>query len=200
MSEHVSADDLKRIKSIMESLLVVASEAITVDEIQETLEEGFRLTHQDIAALLEELKIEYVQNQRGYQITEIGGKYQLCTESQNADWVKKFLQVKHAEGLSKPALESLAIIAYRQPITKVEIEGIRGVNVDGVLKKLIEKGLVRTQGKKDIMGHPFLYVTTERFLDYFGLKSLDDLPQREELRHVTSHKVSHELKEVAQQN
>lgn len=179
------ASDIQRIKSILESLLIVAAEPVTSEEFKKTLEGTWEITSKDIDQWIGELKAQYKGETRGWQITEIAGKYQLCTESQNADWVKKFLEIKNAEGLSKPALETLAIIAYRQPITKLEIEGIRGVNIDGMLKKLLDKGLVKTRGRKEILGHPFLYVTTEKFLEYFGLRSLDDLPQKEELKIVS---------------
>jgi segregation and condensation protein B len=177
----IEPNDLKKIKSIIESILIVSAEPLSVEDIKKTVGESWEITPKEIYLLLQELKTEYVETLRGYQIAEIAEKFQLCTDPQNADWVKKFLQVKNAEGLSKPALETLAIIAYRQPITKLEIEGIRGVNVDGMIKKLIEKSLIKTRGKKEILGHPFLYVTTEKFLEYFGLRSLDDLPQKEEL-------------------
>jgi segregation and condensation protein B len=177
----IEPNDLKKIKSIIESILIVSAEPLSVEDIRKTVGESWEITPKEIYLLLQELKTEYLETLRGYQIAEIAEKFQLCTDPQNADWVKKFLQVKNAEGLSKPALETLAIIAYRQPITKLEIEGIRGVNVDGMIKKLIEKSLIKTRGKKEILGHPFLYVTTEKFLEYFGLRSLDDLPQKEEL-------------------
>ncbi|MBI1869871.1 MAG: SMC-Scp complex subunit ScpB [Chlamydiae bacterium] len=180
-------------KSILESILMVAAEPVSLQDIQETFEGEMEISSLEILAFIEELKIEYLSQMRGYQITEVAGKYQLCTDPQNAQWVKKFLQAAHAEGLSKPALETLAIIAYRQPLTKLEMEGIRGVNVDGVLKKLTDKGLIRTRGKKDIMGHPFLYVTTERFLEYFGLKSLEDLPQKQELSFKKTNGISERL-------
>lgn len=174
--------DKKRIKSIIESIFIVAAEPLSYAELKETIEGEWDVNAQEMESLIHELQNEYLQDLRGFQISEIAGKYQLCTASQNADWVKSYLRVKNAEGLSKPALETLAVIAYRQPITKVEIEGIRGVNVDGVLKKLTEKGLIKTRGKKEVLGHPFLYVTTEKFLEYFGLKNLEELPQKDELK------------------
>ena len=173
--------DIQRIKSILESLLLVASEPLTYDDIKNTLASSWQMTTKEILDLMTELREGYEAALHGFQITEIAGKFQICTDPKNAEWVKQFLRVRNAEGLSKPALETLAIIAYRQPITKLEVEGIRGVNVDGVLKKLCDKGLIRTRGKKEILGHPFLFVTTEKFLEYFGLRSLEDLPQKEEL-------------------
>lgn len=178
----LEASDLAQIKSIIESLLIVSGDPLCMEDIHETLQEKWTLTIPEIVAVINTLKEEYQAGSRGLQITEIAEKFQICTNSQNADWVKKYLKIKNAEGLTKPALETIAIIAYRQPITKLEIEGIRGVNVDGVLKKLLDKGLIKTRGKKEMLGHPFLYVTTEKFLDYFGLSSTDDLPKREELQ------------------
>jgi segregation and condensation protein B len=188
--------DLRRIKSIIESLLIVSAEPLSVEEIKKTVEDEWEISSKEILDLLQALKGEYQSQSRGYHIVEIAEKFQLCTDPQNAEWVKNFLQVKHADSLSKPALETLAIIAYRQPITKIEIEGIRGVNVDGMIKKLLEKNLIRTRGKKEVLGHPFLYVTTEKFLEYFGLRSLEDLPQREELTRLVSKRENIPVKPV----
>ncbi len=182
----IQEQDIVKIKSIIESLLVVSGEPLSIDEIKSSLDQEWDISTQEITDLLEALKAEYASGNHGFQIMEIAGKLQFCTHPQNAEWVKRLLQVRNSEGLSKPALETLAIIAYRQPITKVEIEGIRGVNADGVLKKLTDKGLIRTRGRKEVLGHPFLYGTTERFLEYFGLKSLNDLPQKEELKVIPS--------------
>lgn len=194
--------ELARIKSIVESLLVVSGEPLSIDEIKSTFDQEWTISTKEIAALVEELKNEYQTQARGFQIMEIAGKLQFCTHPQNAEWVKRLLQVRNSEGLSKPALETLAIIAYRQPITKIEIEGIRGVNADGVLKKLTDKGLIKTRGRKEVLGHPFLYVTTEKFLEYFGLRSLDDLPQKEELKapDIKTTRTQNEPTETAAEN
>lgn len=174
-------DEPRRMRSIVESILVVSGEPVSLEDLKQTLGRNWNISIQDIKNLLGELHRDYTQEGRGYQIKEIAGKFQLYTDPSNAEWVKHYLSLKNAHRLSKPALETLAIIAYRQPVTKLEIEGIRGVNVDGVLKKLTGMGLVRTKGRKEIPGHPYCYITTEKFLDYFGLKNLAELPKRDEL-------------------
>lgn len=104
----------------------------------------------------------------------------MCSSPDNENWVKKMYQERTKQKLSVAALETLAIIAYKQPITRVEVEAIRGVNVDNVAKKLTDSGLIKIGGHKDVIGRPFLYVTTRKFLEYFGINSLKDLPKLED--------------------
>ena len=170
-----------KLRSIIESLMIVSSDLVSAEEIRAVIQKDWPLTTAEIRAALYELQKDYEVSQRGLRIVEIAEKFQLCTSPENAEWVKRYLQEKNVEKLSKPALETLAIIAYRQPLTKLEMEGIRGVNVDGVMKKLLDRGLIAARGRREILGHPNLYVTTDKFLEYFGLKNLDDLPQRSEL-------------------
>jgi segregation and condensation protein B len=141
-----------------------------------------RVTEAEIAAALEELKIEYVQEQRAFQIIEKAEGWQLVTDPAFAPWVRQLFPAPKPARLTAPGLETLAIIAYRQPITRADVEAVRGVNIDGVLQTLMERGLVKIAGRAEIPGRPLLYETTQFFLDHFGLRNLDELPNVEELR------------------
>lgn len=125
--------------------------------------------------IVDDLRREYDDEGRGMQIVFVAGGYQMATRPAHADYIAR-LNVGTRQALSKPALETVAMIAYRQPITRAELETIRGVRVDGVLNTLIERGLVRPVGRKKAPGRPVLYGTTPEFLRWFGLASLDDLP------------------------
>jgi segregation and condensation protein B len=165
------------IKGAIESIIFISEGSIPAAEIQNVLE-GLDL--ETIKNIVEELKNEYSQRNSGIRIVEVAGGYQMVTSPNYAQFIKKFYKLKHAEKLSMPSLETLSIIAYKQPVTKVEIESIRGVNVDGVIKNLLEKSLIRIVGRKEVVGRPFVYGTTRSFLEYFGLNSLDELPDVEE--------------------
>jgi segregation and condensation protein B len=141
-----------------------------------------RVTETEIAAALEQLKIEYVQERRAFQIIEKAEGWQFATDPEYAPWVRQLFPTPKPARLSAPALETLAIIAYRQPITRADVEAIRGVNIDGVLQTLMERGLVKIAGRAEIPGRPLLYETTQFFLDHFGLRNLGELPNVEELR------------------
>src|SRR2546429_3303551 len=141
-----------------------------------------RVTESEIGAALEELKIEYVQEQRAFQLIEKAEGWQLVTDPVFARWVRQLFPVPKPARLTAPGLETLAIIAYRQPITRADVEAVRGVNIDGVLQTLMERGLVKIAGRAEIPGRPLLYETTKLFLDHFGLRNLDELPNVEELR------------------
>lgn len=166
----------REFKDIIEALLFVCEKPLSLDEIKELL----GLEKRFIRELIEELKVEYIQN-HCFRIREVAGGYQVVTDSKYAPWLRKLFRQKRNEQLSKAALETLAIVAFKQPITKPEIEFIRGVDVDGVLKGLLEKGLIRIAGRKKTVGRPLLYATTKKFLEYFGLNSLEELPSPDEL-------------------
>jgi segregation and condensation protein B len=165
------------IKGAIESIIFISEGPIQVAEIQNIIE---GLDTETVKSIVEELKNEYEQRNSGIKIVEVAGGYQMVTSPHYAQFIKKFYKLKHAEKLTMPSLESLSIIAYKQPVTKVEIESIRGVNVDGVIKNLMEKGLIRIVGRKEVIGRPFVYGTTRNFLEYFGLNSLEELPDIEE--------------------
>jgi segregation and condensation protein B len=160
-------------KRILEALLFVIGQPLSLKRMTEVVPdlEGAR-----IRALLQTLNGEYLSAGRAFHVQEVAGGYQLVTDQQLAPWVKRALQAPKPDAVSAAALETLAIVAYRQPITKAEIEAIRGVDVSASLDTLIERRFVRIAGRKESAGRPFLYGTTTEFLRHFGLKSLEALP------------------------
>ena len=169
------------VKSILESLLFVADGPQSVQRFGEALES---VELDLIQEILNELQSELAGPGRGVRLVEVAGGYQLRTAKANADWVKKFLGGRPAR-MGRATLETLAIIAYRQPITKAEIEVIRGVDVDGVITTLLERNLIRAVARKDVPGRPFLYGTTVEFLQLFNLKDLSQLPTLKEMEDIT---------------
>ncbi|MDD5424235.1 MAG: SMC-Scp complex subunit ScpB [Candidatus Omnitrophica bacterium] len=166
--------ELSEAKKIIEALLFTSEKPITIEQMKEVLEE---VDAKDIKTALADLQTEYETLGRSFKVYELAGGYQMVTMPEFADYLKKFYRVKSKDKLTKPALETLAIVAYRQPITKADIEDIRGVNVDGVIKTLADRQLIKITGRKDAPGRPILYGTTKEFLDRFGLSSLNELPK-----------------------
>lgn len=166
-------------KSVIEALLFVSNNPVTEKQLKELMKD---LSSEALNKYIQGLNDEYEKTGRSFRIEEIAGGWQIRTRPDFSAWIKSLLNIQRRERLSGPALETLAIIAYKQPITRIEIEGIRGVNVDYIVNSLIEKDLVRVVGKKDVVGHPYMYGTTTRFLEHFGLASLNDLPNVEELK------------------
>jgi len=169
------------LKSIAESLLFVAEGPLTLQRLAEVIEGADK---SEITAALEQIRTDLESNRRGVRLVEVAGGYQLRTPKENADWVKKFLGGRPAR-MGRATLETLAIIAYRQPVTKAEIEAIRGVDVDGVVNTLMERSLIRAVGRKDVPGRPFLFGTTPEFLQLFNMKDLSELPTLKELDEIT---------------
>ena len=178
---------------VIEALLFSAQKPLSIRELTAAIKgagaedelspnEFARVTKAEIAAALEQLKIEYVQEQRAFQIIEKAEGWQLVTDPAFARWVRQLFPAPKPARLTAPALETLAIIAYRQPITRADVEAVRGVTIDGVLQTLMERGLVKISGRAEVPGRPLLYETTQFFLDHFGLRNLDELPNVEELR------------------
>jgi len=175
----------EQIKSALESVLFVADGPLTLRRLQEILAgaEG-----KEVMALLQEIKAACEAVGRGIRLVEVAGGYQLRTASENAEWVKRLYQLK-PQRMSRATLETLAIVAYRQPITRAEIEKIRGVDVGAVLATLMDRRLLRVVARKDVPGRPFLYGTTPEFLETFSLKDLSQLPtlkETEELARTSS--------------
>lgn len=168
--------DKTNIKAILEALLFINERPIEVNELVQVLE----ISRTETEKALGELSFEYAQRSSGICIVKIAGGYQMCSAPKTETWVQKMYQERTKQKLSTASLETLAIVAYKQPITRVEIEAIRGVNVDGVARKLSELGLIKIAGRKDVIGKPFLYITTRKFLEYFGINTLKDLPKLEE--------------------
>ncbi|MDQ7819498.1 MAG: SMC-Scp complex subunit ScpB [Armatimonadota bacterium] len=162
--------DLDELKRAAECILLVSGGPVTVEQLSEVLQAPVQTVH----ALLWELQQDY--RGRGLQVQAVAGGFQLCTRPELAGYVQRYLGLDFRQPLSQAALETLAIVAYRQPVTRAEIEAIRGVRSDHVLERLLERRLIREVGRKQAVGRPILYGTTEGFLRYFGLGSLDDLP------------------------
>ena len=186
--------ECEEIKSIVESLLFVADGPQPLQRFAEILDQVDRKLLQEI---LYELRDDFENQNRGIRLVEVAGGYQLRTAKGNADWVKKFLGGRPAR-MSKATLETLAIIAYRQPITKAEVEAIRGVDVDGVIGTLLERNLIRGVGRKDVPGRPFLYGTTAEFLQLFNLKDLSHLPTLKEMEEISLPEIPGEVISVDQ--
>jgi len=167
----------KERKSVLETLLFLSAEPISLSTIKGVIE----LPEAEIKRHMEELMTEYKERNSGLLIVEIANGYQMVTNPEYAVWVKKFRSTHLSSRLSMPALETLAIIAYRQPIIRAEIEQIRGVNSDSAIRTLYEKRLIKIMGRKEVPGRPFLYGTTREFLQYFGLKDLTELPTVKDL-------------------
>jgi len=172
--------DSEILRANLEALLFVSEEPQSVSRLAEAIP---GTSPEEVQDALDSLMREYTAERFGIQLVEIAGGYQLCTKGAYSASINKLFERRRSRTLSKPALETLAIIAYRQPITRAEIEIIRGVNVDGVLHSLLERRLVKISGRKEIPGRPFLYRTTKSFLQYFGLKSLADLPKVDDITH-----------------
>jgi segregation and condensation protein B len=164
-------------KSVIESLLFVSDIPLGPDRIKEVLGE---VSKKDIQRLLSELGEDYDRSQRGFTLVEVAEGYQLRTRPEHAEWIKRLQRVKPF-ALSQPALETLAIIAYKQPIVRSDVEKIRGVDSGGVLRTLLERKLIKILGKKDVPGRPLVYGTSKRFLETFGLKNLSSLPTLKDL-------------------
>jgi segregation and condensation protein B len=181
------------LSQVIEALLFAAQKPLTARELvgaikgagteDELLPNEFaKATEAHVAAALEQLKIEYVQQGRAFQLAEKAEGWQLVSDPAYAPWVRQLFPAVKPARLTPPSLETLAIVAYRQPITRADIEAVRGVAVDGVLQNLMERGLVRIAGRAEVPGRPLLYETTQFFLEHFGLRDLDELPNAEELR------------------
>ena len=171
---------MHNIKHIIESLLFVAEEPLTVDRLKGILTQAETA---DIRSAAAELAMEYEQRGGGFYLDEVAGGYQIRTRPEYTEWIKKLIQPKPLR-LSKPALETLVIIAYKQPIIRSDVEHIRGVDCGGVLRVLLERKLIRVLGRKEIAGRPLIYATTKRFLEVFDLKSLKDLPTPKEIEEL----------------
>ncbi|MFH2011913.1 MAG: SMC-Scp complex subunit ScpB [Pseudomonadota bacterium] len=167
-------------KSVIESLIFASDAPISVDKIHEIINGPDRKT---LRSLIAELIEEYQTMDRGFFLKEVAGGYQFRTKPEYSEWIrqlKKGMQPK----LSQAAMETLAIIAYKQPITRSEIEYIRGVDVGGVVRSLLGKKLIRILGKKEVPGRPLIYGTSKRFLEMFALKDLSNLPTLQEIEEV----------------
>src|SRR5579862_3774731 len=190
------------LKFILESILFSAQKPLSVKELRDVLSDaagqedvdstvkGFKKTKEaDVVAALEQLAKEHEEAKRSYRLACVAGAWQFVTQPDYGPWLRALVGVKARPArLSQPALETLAIIAYRQPVTRAEVEQIRGVNVDGTMQTLTERGLVEAVGRAEVVGRPTTYGTTAVFLEYFGLRALEDLPAADELRKIVVEK------------
>ena len=186
------------LKFILESLLFSAQKPLSVKELRDVLAAAAeaedadatakslaKINESELTAALEQLASEHETAARSYRLACVAGAWQFVTQPEFSPWLKALVGQKiRPPRLSQPALETLAIIAYRQPITRAAVEQIRGVNVDGVMQTLMERGLVEAVGRAEVVGHPPTYGTTPLFLEYFGLRGLGDLPAADELRRI----------------
>lgn len=169
---------MANLKGIIEALIFASDQALTVEKITEVVHEVRR---EEVVQTLHQLIDEYKDRDGGIIIKSVAGGYQFRTREEFAPWIAK-LKAGRPASLTQASLETLAIIAYRQPIVKADIERLRGVEVSGTLKGLLQKKLIRIMGRKDVPGRPIIYGTTKRFLEVFGLKDLSELPTLKELR------------------
>ncbi len=166
------------IKAIVENILLAADEPVTSERLAATVING--MPSSDFESILEELKEDY--SERNLQIVEVAEGFLLATRKEYSDWIRKFYKSDKTARLSQPALDTLSIIAYKQPITRAEVEEIRGIDSSGVVKTLLEKKIIAPAGRKQVIGRPMMYKTTQKFLEYFGLKDLGDLPTLDDLK------------------
>lgn len=167
--------------AILEAMLFVSSEPLTLDRLASVLGE---VAKPDVERAMRRLQVTYDEAGRGIQLVEVAGGFRIMTRPDYAAWIRRLEKVKAAPKLSRSGLETLAIIAYRQPIVRGEIEKIRGVETSGVLRTLLERKLIRMVGRKDIPGRPIMYGTTKFFLEHFGLRDLAELPPLREFKEL----------------
>ncbi len=174
MEEDTNKQD-DNVKAVIEALLFSSDKPLFIEQIKRVLD---NLDANQIRKTLEDLRNEYERSNRGMRVYEVAGGFQMIAATHFSSFLRKLYKgPQHSDKLSRPALETLAIIAYKQPLSKKEIEILRRVNVDGVMATLVDKNLIRVTGRKKAPGRPKVYGTTRQFLEYFGLKSLEELPK-----------------------
>ena len=189
--EFEEASEKERIKSIIESILFVTGEPLSLRDIAINLEMPPRYVEE----VLNEMILDYEASLRGIKLISIKGEYQLVTKSENSDYIQKLLKKNKRQSLSQASLESLAIIAYKQPITRIDIDEIRGVKSESAIQKLIEKNLIKESGRLDVPGRPILYSTTDEFLRQFELNDLKELPSLDLFEDTTDDDIEEILNE-----
>jgi segregation and condensation protein B len=189
---------MEDIKNIIESLLFVAENPLTIDSIKKALDST---DSNAIRNVLNELSSEYEARKGGFFLREVAGGYQIRTRPEYSQWIRRLLRPNPLR-LSKAALETLAIVAYKQPVIRNDIEHLRGVDCGGILRMLLERKLIRVVGRKEIPGRPMIYTTTKKFLELFELKDLKDLPspkEIEELGHSSSETLAYTASDIIEQ-
>lgn len=185
-SQPLPADKTKR---VIEALLFASTKPLTPAEIRKVMK---FLTPKEIEKVILEIREDYLRDPRSFEIIEVAGGYEIVTCKEYAPWIFKIELQKKAKQVTQSALETLSILAYKQPVTRAEIEELRGVDAGGVLNTLMERGLIKIVGKKEVPGRPFLYGTTEKFLEHFGLRALEDLPNITEIKVLLEKSVKHD--------
>ena len=172
---------LSGLKGILEAILFVSGEPLSVDRMLGVVE---GVAREELMSALRALQADYAAEGRGLQLVEVAGGFQIATRPDCAPWIKRLEKAKEGARLSRSAMETLAIVAYKQPAVRAEIEQIRGVDSAGVLKTLLERRMVRIVGRKDAPGRPIMYGTTRQFLQAFGMKDLSDLPALRDIKEL----------------
>ncbi len=175
------------LKGAVEALLFVSDKPVSLEQLRLAVAGSLP---DDIKAVLAQLKGDYDNSPRGMSLVEIAGGWQLLSSPAFAEYIREFYKTRHKEKLSRAGLEVLAIIAYKQPVSRTDVEVVRGVNSDGTVAHLLNKGLIKIAGRKEVPGRPYVYGTTAQFLDFFGLRSLEDLPRLEEFASLVEGKAS----------
>ena len=165
-------------KAVLEGLLfVVGEDGLTIEQIKDVLD----IDEDAVKSVIMELKKDYEDESRGLRIDFLGNRFKITTKFEHKDYYQKLLENPETNFLSQAALETLAIIAYNEPVTRIQIDNIRGVGSASIVRKLVAKGFVKECGRSDLPGRPILYETTHEFLDYFGLSSIEDLPNIDDI-------------------
>ncbi|MBI3808983.1 MAG: SMC-Scp complex subunit ScpB [Nitrospirae bacterium] len=176
-----NSSPLSGLKGIVEAILFVSGEPISVDRLQGVVE---GVSRAELMSVLRALQADHAVEGRGLQVVEVAGGFQIATRPDCAPWIKRLEKAKAGAKLSRSSMETLAIVAYKQPLVRAEIEQIRGVDTAGVLKTLLDRRLIRIVGRKDIPGRPIMYGTTKQFLQAFGLKDLASLPALRDIKYL----------------
>ena len=169
---------LRMNKAVLEGLLfVVGEDGLTIQQIEEVLNIG----EEECKELIRELKKDYEEEDRGLRIDFLGNRFKLTTKFEHREYYQKLIENPETNTLSQAALETLAIIAYNEPITRIQVDELRGVGSTSIIRKLVAKGFIKESGRSNMVGRPILYETTNEFLDYFGLSSIDELPNIDDI-------------------
>ena len=184
--------DRNELKPIIENLLLASDQPVSADLLRQTFVNG--ADRDELQAVLKELQEDY--QSKSLQIVEVADGFQLCTRPEYSDWIRKFLKLDKSFKLSRPALDTLAIIAYKQPLTRAEVDEIRGVDSSGVVRTLLEKKILCPAGRKNVPGKPMMFRTTQKFLEYFGLRDLNEMPTLEDFNEELEGQVEPEQVEL----
>jgi segregation and condensation protein B len=184
--------DRNELKPIIENLLLASDQPVSADLLYQTF--LGRSSKEDLQAVLKELQEDY--QSKNLQIVEVADGFQLCTRSEYSDWIRKLLKLDKSFKLSRAALDTLAIIAYKQPLTRAEVDEIRGVDSSGVARTLLEKKIICPAGRKNVPGKPMMFRTTQKFLEYFGLRDLSEMPTLEDFNEELEGQVEPEQGEL----